>query len=92
MHVVHAAWPNPHTSTEALFIARPTTPAVGTRSCDYVGNLTYMLSATNFNPIMALAGAVVIAEPEEIVPVGMIPPDAVKTPGVLVDHVIRRAA
>ena len=51
-----------------------------------------MLSATNFNPIMALAGAVVIAEPEEIVPVGMIPPDAVKTPGVLVDHVIRRAA
>ncbi|HBM59790.1 MAG TPA: acetyl-CoA--acetoacetyl-CoA transferase subunit alpha [Citreicella sp.] len=65
---------------------------IAARSCDYVGNLTYMLSATNFNPIMALAGAVVIAEPEEIVPVGMIPPDAVKTPGVLVDHVIRRAA
>lgn len=65
---------------------------IAARSCDYVGNLTYMLTATNFNPIMALAGRVVIAEPEEIVPVGMIPPDAVKTPGALVDHVIRRVA
>ncbi|WP_353473578.1 3-oxoacid CoA-transferase subunit A [Salipiger sp. H15] len=65
---------------------------IAARSCDYVGNLTYMLTATNFNPIMALAGDVVIAEPEEIVPVGMIPPDAVKTPGALVDHVIRRVA
>ena len=65
---------------------------IAARSCDYVGNLTYMLTATNFNPIMALAAKVVIAEPEEIVPVGMIPPDAVKTPGALVDHVIRRAA
>ncbi len=64
---------------------------IAARSCDYVGNLTYMLSATNFNPIMALAADVVIAEPEEIVPVGVIPPDAVKTPGVLVDHVIKRA-
>ncbi|MBN9888699.1 CoA transferase subunit A [Salipiger abyssi] len=65
---------------------------IAARSCDYVGNLTYMLTATNFNPIMALAADVVIAEPEEIVPVGVIPPDAVKTPGVLVDHVIKRAA
>ncbi|SDH82908.1 CoA transferase subunit A [Alloyangia pacifica] len=65
---------------------------IAARSCDYVGNLTYMLTATNFNPIMALAGRVVIAEPEEIVPVGMIPPDAVKTPGALVNHVIRRVA
>ena len=65
---------------------------IAARSCDYVGNLAYMLSATNFNPIMALAATTVIAEPEEIVPVGVIPPDAVKTPGVLVDHVIKRAA
>ncbi|EIE49823.1 acetyl-CoA:acetoacetyl-CoA transferase subunit alpha [Salipiger aestuarii] len=63
---------------------------IAARSCDYVGNLTYMLSATNFNPIMALSADVVIAEPEEIVPVGVIPPDAVKTPGILVDHVIKR--
>ncbi|EPX83013.1 CoA transferase subunit A [Salipiger mucosus] len=65
---------------------------IAARTCDYVGNLSYMLSATNFNPIMALAGDVVIAEPEEIVPVGVIPPDAVKTPGIIVDHVIKRAS
>jgi acetate CoA/acetoacetate CoA-transferase alpha subunit len=34
----------------------------------------------------------VIAEPESIVPVGVIPPDAVKTPGVLVDHLLIRAS
>lgn len=65
---------------------------IAARSCDYVGNLSYMLTATNFNPIMALAGDKVICEPEEIVPVGMISPDLVKTPGVLVDHVIRTSA
>ena len=41
---------------------------------------------------MALAGDTVIAEPELIVPVGVIPPDFVKTPGVLVDHLLERAA
>ena len=65
---------------------------IAAKHCDFVGNLDYMLTAHNFNPIMALAGNVVIAEPEEIVPVGVIPPDGVKTPGALVDHVIRRAA
>ena len=63
---------------------------IGAHRCDYVGNLDYSLTAHNFNPIMALAAAIVIAEPEEIVPVGVIPPDAVKTPGALVDHVIGR--
>lgn len=62
------------------------------RQADYVGNLEYSLTAHNFNPIMALAADVVIAEPELIVPVGVISPDAVKTPGVLVDHLIARAA
>lgn len=57
---------------------------------DYVGNLCYLLTAHNFNPVMALAGEVVIAEPESIVPVGVIPPDAVKTPGILVDHLLIR--
>lgn len=65
---------------------------ISARTCDYVGNLAYMMTATNFNPIMALAGDTVICEPEEIVPVGVIPPDAVKTPGVLVDHVIKKAS
>lgn len=57
---------------------------------DYVGNLCYLLTAHNFNPMMALAGATVMAEPEAIVPVGVIPPDMVKTPGILVDHLIIR--
>ncbi|MGQ3676652.1 CoA transferase subunit A [Xanthobacter sp. TB0139] len=59
---------------------------------DYVGNLAYALTARNFNPAMALAGKTVIAEPVMIVPVGVIPPDAVHTPGVLVDHLLARAA
>jgi acetate CoA/acetoacetate CoA-transferase alpha subunit len=57
---------------------------------DYYGNLTYRLTATNFNPIMAMAARIVIAEPDEIVPVGVIPPDHVKTPGILVTHLVER--
>lgn len=64
---------------------------IGAWQADYVGNLAYLLTAHNFNPVMALAGHVVIAEPESIVPVGVIAPDAVKTPGVLVDHLLIRA-
>ena len=64
---------------------------VGAWQADYVGNLSYLLTAHNFNPIIALAGRTVIAEPESIVPVGVIPPDAVKTPGVLVDHLLVRS-
>jgi len=64
---------------------------VGAWQADYVGNLCYLLTAHNFNPVIALAGRTVIAEPESIVPVGVIPPDAVKTPGVLVDHLLVRA-
>lgn len=58
---------------------------------DYVGNLEFSLTAHNFNPVMALAAETVIAEPTSIVPVGVIPPDAVKTPGILIDHLIERA-
>ncbi|MGQ9856919.1 MAG: acetate CoA-transferase subunit alpha [Fervidobacterium sp.] len=58
------------------------------KKCDYYGNLVYNLTATNFNPLMALAAEIVIVEVEEIVPVGSIPPDEVKTPGVLVDYVV----
>jgi len=57
---------------------------------DYAFNLTYRLTATNFNPVMALAADLVIAEPGEIVPVGVIPPDAVRTPGILVHHLVER--
>jgi acetate CoA/acetoacetate CoA-transferase alpha subunit len=59
---------------------------------DYNGNLVYQLTSTNFNPMMATAGGVVIAESREISPVGLIPPDEVTTPGVLVNYLIRREA
>jgi len=58
---------------------------------DYAGNLTYRLTAQNFNPVMAMAADVVIAEATEFVPVGYISPDHVRTPGVLVDYIIERA-
>ena len=57
---------------------------------DYLGNLTYQLTAQNFNPVMAMAAGTVIAEADEIVPVGTIPPDSVRTPGTLVDHILER--
>ncbi len=60
------------------------------READYNCNLTYRLTATNFNPLIAFAADCVIAEPDEIVPVGVIPPDAVRTPGILVHHLVER--
>lgn len=59
---------------------------------DYQGNLTYTLTSMNFNPLFAMAADLVIAEAREIVPVGVIPPDAVRTPGIIVDHLLERAA
>jgi acetate CoA/acetoacetate CoA-transferase alpha subunit len=58
---------------------------------DYLGNLTYALTARNFNPVIAMAGATVIVDAEHVVPVGMISPDNVMTPCVLVDYLIARA-
>jgi acetate CoA/acetoacetate CoA-transferase alpha subunit len=57
---------------------------------DYMGNLVYALTARNFNPVIAMAGETVIAEVEQIVPVGMISPDHVVTPAVLVDYLVGR--
>lgn len=62
------------------------------KEADYLGNLHYSLTARNFNPLMAMAAETVIAEPEAIVPVGMLPPDAIETPAALVKHLIVRAA
>jgi acetate CoA/acetoacetate CoA-transferase alpha subunit len=64
---------------------------IAARQADYVGNLEYSLTAHNFNPVMAMAAETVIAEPGLIVPVGVISPDAVKTPGMIVDHILERA-
>jgi acetate CoA/acetoacetate CoA-transferase alpha subunit len=55
---------------------------------DYYGNLQYALTARNFNPVVAMAGKTVIVDARHIVPVGMISPDHVVTPAVLVDYVI----
>ncbi len=60
------------------------------RRSDYRGNLEYMLTAQNFNSVMAMAAETVIVDADEIVPVGVIPPDTVVTPHVLVDHVIEK--
>lgn len=60
------------------------------KQADYLGNLAYVLTARNFNPVMAMAGNVVVAEAQSIVPVGVIPPDAVMTPAVLVKCLIAR--
>jgi len=56
--------------------------------CDYLGNLTYVLTARNFNPLMAMAARTVIVEAEHVVPVGLIGPDQVMTPAPLVDYLI----
>jgi acetate CoA/acetoacetate CoA-transferase alpha subunit len=55
---------------------------------DYLGNLTYALTARNFNPVMAMAADTVVAEAEHIVPVGVIAPDHVVTPAPLVDYLV----
>jgi acetate CoA/acetoacetate CoA-transferase alpha subunit len=57
---------------------------------DHIGNLTYALTARNFNPLMAMAADTVIAEARELVPVGVVAPDEVMTPAVLVDHLVAR--
>jgi 3-oxoacid CoA-transferase subunit A len=56
---------------------------------DAAGNLVFRKTARNFNPVMATAGRVTIAEVEEIVPVGAIDPDAVHTPAIFVSRIIQ---
>jgi acetate CoA/acetoacetate CoA-transferase alpha subunit len=55
---------------------------------DYSGNLSYALTARNFNPIMAMAADTVIVTTEHVVPLGVIAPDHVITPAPLVDYLI----
>jgi len=55
---------------------------------DYFGNLVYALTSRNFNPVIAMAATTIIVDAAHIVPVGMISPDHVVTPAVLVDYVI----
>jgi 3-oxoacid CoA-transferase subunit A len=59
---------------------------------DRAGNLVYRRTARNFNPVMATAGRVTIAEVEEVVEPGAIDPDHVVTPGIFVRHIIQGAS
>jgi acetate CoA/acetoacetate CoA-transferase alpha subunit len=63
---------------------------IAARRADYHGNLEYALTARNFNPLMAMAAALTMAEAEDIVPVGSISPDAVVTPGMVVSLLVSR--
>jgi 3-oxoacid CoA-transferase subunit A len=58
---------------------------------DRVGNLVYRRTARNFNPVMATAARVTIAEVEQLVEPGQIDPDHVVTPGIFVAHIIQGA-
>lgn len=55
---------------------------------DELGNLWYRGTARNFNPLMATAATVTVAEAGEIVPVGVLEPEAVHTPHLYVDHLV----
>mgnify|MGYP006282294571 CR=1 FL=1 len=59
---------------------------------DYNGNIDFMLTARNFNPLICMAAKTVIVEPQMFVPLGVLPPDAVAVPGLLVDCLVARAA
>jgi acetate CoA/acetoacetate CoA-transferase alpha subunit len=55
---------------------------------DYLGNLSYALTARNFNPVMAMAADTTIVTADNIVPMGVIAPDHVVTPAPLVDYLV----
>ena len=59
---------------------------------DAEGNLVYRKTARNFNPMMATAGKVCVAEVEHLVPVGSIDKDHIHTPGIYVDRILQGAS
>ncbi|MGG9971597.1 CoA transferase subunit A [Ferruginibacter sp. SUN002] len=56
---------------------------------DAAGNLIYKETARNFNPMMAMAGKITIAEVEELVPVGALDPNQIHTPGIYVHRIFK---
>jgi acetate CoA/acetoacetate CoA-transferase alpha subunit len=56
---------------------------------DKAGNLIFSKTARNFNPIMATACSLVIAEVEEIVDIGELDPDMVHTPSIFIDYLVK---
>ncbi|HCJ6320472.1 TPA: acetate CoA-transferase subunit alpha [Citrobacter sedlakii] len=55
---------------------------------DPLGNLTYQLSARNFNPLIALAADITLVEPDELVATGDLLPDHIVTPGAVIDYIV----
>jgi 3-oxoadipate CoA-transferase alpha subunit len=55
---------------------------------DRWGNLTYRRSGRNFNPVMAMAGKLTIAQAQHVVDLGALDPEAIVTPGIFVDRVL----
>jgi acetate CoA/acetoacetate CoA-transferase alpha subunit len=58
---------------------------------DYLGNLSYALTARNFNPIIAMAAGTVVVDADNIVPIGVMSPDHIVTPAPLVDYLVMNA-
>jgi len=56
---------------------------------DSQGNLIYKETARNFNPLMAMAGKITVAEVEELVPAGHLDPDSIHTPGIYVHRIFQ---
>ena len=56
---------------------------------DTAGNLVYKAAARNFNPLMAMAGKITIAEVEELLPVGALDPNEIHTPGIFVQRIFQ---
>jgi len=59
------------------------------KKADELGNLTYNLTAQNFNPLMAFAAQLTIVEVEELVPKGGISPNDVRTPHAVIDYIVK---
>jgi len=59
------------------------------QKADYLGNLSYNLTAQNFNPLMAFAAQTTIVEVEELVPKGGLSPNEIRTPHAVVDFIIK---
>ena len=56
---------------------------------DSAGNLVFKATARNFNPMMAMAGTITVAEVEELVPLGTLDPNEIHTPGIFVQRIFQ---
>ncbi|MBN2401458.1 MAG: CoA transferase subunit A [Spirochaetes bacterium] len=71
------------------YALKPDFAFIHAHTSDYEGNLRYRKTARSFNPVMAMAARITIVEAENIVPAGELDPDAIHTPGIFVQRVIK---